>query len=99
MNRLVLVALLAGACGSATDDRPPTLDYITETILAPSCANAECHSAFKQAVGDQFDTPAATRRSIVANGLVSYPADVADPTSSLLIRTLRVGAPSILDPG
>ena len=71
--------LLASACGSATDDRPATLDYITETILAPTCATAECHSDFKRQVGDQFDTPAGARRSIVANGLVVYPDDIANP--------------------
>src|SRR5438045_1803927 len=72
MHRLALAgALLASACGSATDDRPPTLDFITETILAPSCATAQCHSAFAREVGDEFDTPAAARRSIVANSLAT----------------------------
>jgi hypothetical protein len=99
MNRLVLAgALLAGACGNAMDDRPATLDYITETILAPSCATAECHSAFKRQVGDVFDTPAAARRTIVANQLVAYPDDVADPARSFLVTTLTVGSPSILRP-
>jgi hypothetical protein len=98
MNRFLLVAALAAGCGSATDDRPATLDYITEAILAPSCAGAECHSAFKRAVGDQFDTPAAARQSIVANSL-AIPADRTDPDASLLITTLTVGAPSILSPG
>ena len=97
MHRLVLIALVVSACGSETDDRPATLDYITETILAPSCAAAECHSAFKQAVGDQFDVPAAARRSIVANSLVVYPDDAADPSGAYLIRALRVGVPSVLD--
>jgi len=99
MNRLApIAALLAGACGSATDDRPATLDYITETILAPTCAAAECHSAFKQQVGDVFDTVENTRRSMVVNGLV-FAEDADDPASSFLIRTLTVGTPSILSPG
>lgn len=98
MKRLVLIgALFAGACG-ATDDRPRTLAYITDTILAPTCASAECHSAFKRQVGDQFDTVDATRRSIVSNGLV-LPDNVADPSGSLLIQSLTVGAASILSPG
>jgi len=100
MTRLVLAgALLAGACGTATDDRPATLDYLTETILAPTCATAECHSAFKQQVGDVFDTPASARRTIVANQLVAYPDDVTDPARSFLVTTLTVGSPSILRPG
>ena len=102
MYRLALItltcALAASACGSATDDRPPTLDFITETILAPSCASAECHSAFKREVGDQFDTPAAARLSIVANRLALV-SDQEDPASSFLVRSLTVGNPSILDPG
>jgi hypothetical protein len=92
-------ALLASACGSATDDRPATLDYITETILAPTCATAECHSAFRRQVGDVFDTPASTRRTIVGNGLIVYPDDMVDPAHSFLITTLTVGSPSILNPG
>jgi len=98
MHRFALAgALLASACGSAADDRPPTLDFITETVLAPSCATTQCHSAFAREIGDQFDTPAATRRSIVANELAT-PANQDDPASSLLVRTLTVGAPSLLDP-
>jgi len=97
MNRLVLVGtLFAGACGSA-DDRPPTLDYITETILEPSCASAECHSAFKRQVGDQFDTVAAARHSIVGNRMV-ITEDVAAPESSYLVKTLTVGSLSELNP-
>ena len=99
MKRLVLIgALFGGACG-ATDDRPHTLEYITQTILAPTCAAAECHSAFKQEVGDQFDTVDATRRSIVANNLVIYPDDMDSPRSSFLIKSLTVGVNSILDSG
>jgi len=99
MNRLLLIALCTSACGSATDDRPATLDYITETILAPTCANAECHSAFTQEVGDEFDTVSATRFSIVRNALVLFPNQVTNPRDSYLIRVLRGGLPSILSPG
>jgi hypothetical protein len=99
MNRLATLAVLfAGACGSATDDRPATLDYITETILAPTCALAECHSAFKAQVGDVFDTVEATRRTLVVNNLAT-PDDADDPANAFLIKTLTVGTPSILDPG
>lgn len=97
MNRLVLIAAL-GACG-ATDDRPATLPYITDTILAPTCAVAECHSAFKQEVGDQFDTIDATRHSMVANALVVYPYDMAAPNQAYLVQTLTVGVPSRLGSG
>jgi hypothetical protein len=84
------------------DDRPATLKYITETILTPTCASAECHSSFTREVNDQFDSVAATRRSVVANGLVLFPDDTVDAdaaTNSYLVRSLRVGNPSLLDPG
>jgi hypothetical protein len=99
MHRFLLIALCASACGSATDDRPATLDYITEAILIPTCANAECHSSFTREVNDRFDTVSATRYSIVANVLVPLPESTIDPAASLLIRALTVGAPSILSPG
>lgn len=98
MKRLVLIgALLGGASGACgvTDDRPRTLEYITQTILAPACADAECHSAFKMEVGDQFDTVEATRRTIVSNQLV----DPGHPRSSLLYNSLTIGVPGILSSG
>lgn len=98
MKQLVLIGALlgsaAGACG-VTDDRPRTLEYITDTILAPTCAAAECHSAFKQEVGDQFDTVEATRQSILNNGLVAP----GDPVGSPLIQSMTTGYPSLLNPG
>lgn len=98
MQRLVLIGALlggaAGACG-VTDDRPRTLEYITQTILAPTCAAAQCHSAFKMEVGDEFDTVDATRRTIVDNGLV----EPGSPGASFLYNSLTIGVPSILSPG
>jgi hypothetical protein len=97
MKLPLLIGLLAvGGCGS-TDDRPRTLEYITDTILAPTCAVAECHSAFKMEVGDQFDTVKAARRSMVANGLLNYSSDEG-PAGSTLILSMTVGVPSLLDP-
>jgi hypothetical protein len=97
MKRLVLIGALLGASGACgvNDDRPPTLEYITQTIFAPTCAAAECHSAFKMEVGDQFDTVEATRRSIVNNVLV----DTLDPKASVLYGSITVGYPSLLNPG
>jgi hypothetical protein len=97
MHRLALFAALLAACGSATDDRPATLEYITETILAPTCALAECHSAFKQQAGDVFDTPESVRRTIVLNGL-AYPFEATDPSQTSLLRSITVGLTSVIDP-
>jgi hypothetical protein len=96
MHRLVLFAAVLAACGSATDDRPATLEYITETILAPTCALAECHSAFKQQAGDVFDTPESVRRTIVLNGL-AYPFDRDNPADANLVQSITVGLTSVID--
>jgi hypothetical protein len=91
MQRLVLSgALLVGACG-VTDDRPANLEYITNAILAPTCAMAQCHSAFKRAEGDQFDTVEAARLSIVGNVLVDPLGGPLDPTQTFLIQSVTVG--------
>ncbi len=62
MKSLALLAAL-GACAT-TDDRPQTLAYVTETILAPNCASAECHSASKRQNHYVFDTVANAQASL-----------------------------------
>ncbi|MBX3159406.1 MAG: hypothetical protein KF773_25775 [Deltaproteobacteria bacterium] len=63
MSRLwVLAGFFAGtavlaACGTTDDDRPTTIEYVVSSVLAPNCANAQCHSAFRQVKGYAFDTP------------------------------------------
>jgi hypothetical protein len=100
MFRLVtLSAALAvvAACGQITDDRPKNINYITDAILAPTCGAAQCHSSFRQQLGDVFDTVPAARRSLVNNGLISFmPPQTAKDT--YLIQSLTVGVPSRLDP-
>lgn len=95
MVRLAWLLPLVAACGTTTDDRPRTIDYVTEAILAPTCGAANCHSSFAQQGGDVFDTVEAARRSLVVNGLISFDSvtidgvpmgyDPADPDNSQLI--------------
>ncbi len=94
MKRIVVIAALlaSSACGTETDDRPPTLAYVTEAILAPTCGKAECHSSFTQEVGDVFDTVSATRKTIVPYAMVVY---TDTPTDAYLVQTITVGAPSV----
>ncbi len=96
MTRLLLVGVLlvGSACGSEDDNRPPTLEYVTEAILQPSCALAECHSTFTQEVGDVFDTVASARRTMVAQAMVTYSVT---PTDSYLVQTITVGSRSVTD--
>ncbi|MCX5747582.1 MAG: hypothetical protein NT062_34385 [Proteobacteria bacterium] len=63
MSREILAAVVTvtlGACGVETaDDRPHTLEYISATILEPSCGTAACHSSFRQAARRASDASAA----------------------------------------
>jgi hypothetical protein len=93
MQRLAYLALLLGACGA--DDRPLTVAYVTETVLAPSCGAAQCHSTFSANYTDIFDTVEGARASIVNNQLLSFDSDQYDPatpTNAHLILTVTVGA-------
>ncbi|HEY4177746.1 MAG TPA: hypothetical protein VGM90_12960 [Kofleriaceae bacterium] len=87
---LITGALLAAAsgCGSDTDDRPQTLEFITQTILAPSCATANCHSSFTQAEGvilSNVDDARTTLRNYVS------PGDVSTDDGGLLCYLLSPG--------
>jgi hypothetical protein len=59
-----LPLLCALAACSTTDDRPQTLEYVTETILVPYCASAECHSYAHQQSHYIFDTVEHAQKSL-----------------------------------
>jgi hypothetical protein len=59
----LLLLCLCAAC-STTEDRPATLAYVTETILVPYCASAECHSSGHQQSNYVFDTVANAQKSL-----------------------------------
>jgi len=84
MKRLVVAALALAGCGTTEDARPKTLEYITVTILQPSCGNAQCHSSFRRAEDYAFDTVEEARDSISTYNLV-IPGDAE---GSLLYQTL-----------
>jgi hypothetical protein len=92
-----LVLSIACACAfaacSATEDRPETLAYITETILAPFCATAECHSAMKDQSGYAFDSVELAQDAIAGEtgtaGMLiascsAVPCDASDNNNYLL---------------
>lgn len=85
MFRLAVAAVVASAACTQTDnDRPATLQYITEAILQPNCAQDVCHSSYTRAKGYAFDTVAAARQSLQIQGLVMP----TEPESSLLYTVL-----------
>ncbi len=72
-----------GACGHE-DDRPATLEYVTSAILAPSCANAQCHSAFRQVKGYAFDTIEHARTSLSLRDFNETPDDPDDDYAAVI---------------
>lgn len=103
MVRLALVLVLASAaCGTTTDDRPRTIQYVAEAILAPNCGDPQCHSTFRQARGDIFDTVAGARQSLVRNGLILFDSphyDPANPADADLIHWITQTDPDGLGIG
>lgn len=102
MSRLLWPLVLLGACGTTTDDRPLTVQYITEAILAPSCGAAQCHSTFAGNRFDIFDTVIGSRSSIVDNGLIvldSQQYDPNTPQNAVLIQWLTQTDPQGLGIG
>ena len=93
MHRLIwMPALALAACGTETDQRPRTVEYITEAVLAPNCGNAQCHSSFRNVSGYAFDTVQRAQQSLV--GLAGFvdlddkKEPVVDISTSLLLTVL-----------
>jgi hypothetical protein len=94
MHRSIWVLALAlAACGTETDQRPRTVQYITEAILAPNCGNAQCHSSFRNVMGYAFDTVEKAQLSLVGGlvGQITLNAKEepqGDASSAFLINVL-----------
>jgi hypothetical protein len=83
MRCLALPVLVAvAACSQTENNRPATVQYITEAILQPHCSQDVCHSSYRKAGGYAFDTVAASKQAL--RGLVSP----TEPESSLLYTVL-----------
>jgi hypothetical protein len=83
----LIAAICLVACNEAdhpATDRPLTLAYVTETILAPSCGTAECHSTFHAQSGDVYDTVEGAQATLSNPdfGLVFTCAHLMPPQSS-----------------
>jgi hypothetical protein len=81
---LLLLGVAAG-CGDEIDDRPATKEYIVAAILAPSCANAGCHSSQTKKEGYAFDTVKAADEAFEELVLAG------DVQRSRLVQVLRSG--------
>lgn len=85
MYRFVLVGAVAlAACNQTDNNRPATLEYITEAILQPSCSQSVCHSSYRREKGYAFDTVEVAKKSLEIPGLVN----TLEPENSLLYVVL-----------
>ncbi len=69
---LILVAAVAAliGCGGTTDDRPARWSLISATIIEPSCATVNCHSAVAQRAGVDLHDRNTGWNSLVTRGFV-----------------------------
>ena len=89
MLRLVVAGAVVAvaACSQTDNDRPATLPYVTEAILAPNCAQDVCHSSYTKAKGYAFDTVAAARASL--KPIVSKDEPESSLVFTVLTRTVK----------
>jgi hypothetical protein len=86
--RLLLAVAAAAAavlgCGGETDDRPPKWSFISATIMQPSCATVNCHSAVAQRAGVDLHDRATGYRDLVDRRFV-IPGDQTGSSSLLYL--------------
>ncbi len=82
------MAALGLGCGSATDDRPATWSFISATIIEPSCATVNCHSAVAQRAGVDLHDRATGHKALVDRHFV-VPSDQSVPRMSALLYLLN----------
>jgi hypothetical protein len=89
-RRLLLVAMtaLAIGCGSATDDRPARWSFISATIIEPSCATVNCHSAVANRAAVALFDRATGYNDLVSRGFV-LPGDQSEPGMSPLLYLMN----------
>lgn len=80
-----VAALFAAGCGGATDDRPPKWSFISATIVEPSCATVNCHSAITQRAGIDLHAKDIGYYTLL-NGFYVIPNDV---TGSSLVYLMN----------
>ena len=85
---LVAVAALGLGCGGATDDRPATWSFISATIIEPSCATVNCHSAVAQRANVDLHDRATGFKALTSRNFV-FPSDPSQPGMSPLLYLLN----------
>src|SRR3954451_14429058 len=86
-RRLFLVAVAPHAlgCNGATDDRPARWSFISATIMEPSCATVNCHSAITHQGGVDLSARQIGYQSLVPTFFV-FPGD---PQNSPVVNLMN----------
>lgn len=71
------LAIMATGCGGAIDDRPARWSFISTTIMEPSCATVNCHSAVTHQGGVDLSARAIGYQSLVDTYFV-FPGNPQD---------------------
>jgi hypothetical protein len=79
------LAFVVAGCGSATDDRPPRWSFISATIMEPSCATVNCHSAITHQGGVDLSARQVGYQSLVPTYFV-FPGD---PQNSPVVNLMN----------
>lgn len=89
MRFIVIPLALLAACAEDDYQRPRTVEYLTDAILLPSCAAAECHSSFARKQGFSFSTVDEARVGItdMVAGAIDSPTH-GTPDDSQFVQVL-----------
>jgi hypothetical protein len=79
------LALAVAGCNGATDDRPARWSFISATIMEPSCATVNCHSAITHQGGVDLSARAIGYQSLVPTFFV-FPGD---PENSPVVHLMN----------
>ena len=75
----------AAGCNGATDDRPARWSFISTTIMEPSCATVNCHSAITHQGGVDLSARQVGYQSLVPTFFV-FPGD---PQNSPVVNLMN----------
>ena len=77
-------SLASIGCGSDTDDRPAKWSFISATIIEPSCATANCHSALTQRANVDLSDRDVGYATLINRRFVLPGDSVTEPESELI---------------
>jgi hypothetical protein len=99
MHRCCALVVVLAACGTTTDDRPETAQFITTSIVEPYCGRQACHSSATDAHNLALDTFAHTDDVFLnASEEGHRMVQPGDHTASELWLVITPGATKIMPP-